>query len=701
VNSISTPISIKERVLVTSALPYANGPIHIGHLVEYIQTDIYVRFLRLMGKQAIYCCADDTHGTPIEINAKKQGMTPEQLIAKYAKEHQQDFADFQIRFDSYYSTNSDENKHYADLIFTRLNEKGLIYQKDIELTYCPSCGRFLPDRYVKGTCPKCGAQDQYGDVCEKCNAAYATTDLVEPYCTVCRSAPKRRTSKHYFFRLSAMAEKLRAWLDGNASLQQDVKNFVFRWIDDGLQDWCISRDGPYFGFLIPGETDKYYYVWLDAPIGYIASTANWCRQQGGTAEDWWQSDDTDIVHFIGKDIIYFHFLFWPAMLMEAGFNLPTHLQVHGFLNMGKEKMSKSRGALLTARQYLDMLKPEYLRFYYALNTPAKLADIEYNLQELRERVNAELLDSIVNYLHRAASFCNRFLDSQVDAVQEDETTHQVDALVAQAIEHYVSINLRDALRAILDITDIGNQQFQEARPWKLVKEDPDAARAIVSKAVNIARILTILLKPVLPDLTERYERILGEKDLTFRDIGWHFAGTINQAEPLLEKIPELTKLQAAATTGTSPAAALDLRAAAILEAKDHPDADALVILKIDLGSEQRQLVAGLKKHYPVESLPGRRIVVVANLKPAKLRGVQSNGMLLAADHDGKVMLVDSSESPVGTPLTFSDMTPAPVADLDIKDFAKIPLQVVRGKITCEDKTLAGASVDAPDGANVR
>src|SRR3989338_3700343 len=391
----------KHKILVTSALPYANGPIHVVHLVEYIQTDIFVRFLRLIGEDVVYCCADDTHGAPIAIKADELKITPEELVAKYHKEHTEDFSSFHIKFNSYYSTNSPENKHFSELISKRLQEKGYIYTKDVEITYCENCKRSLPDRYVKGKCPSCGAEDQYGDVCEVCNKAYTTIDLVDPYCTICRSKPIRKDSKHYFFKLSAYALELDAWLSGNKKLQPEIVSYVRNWIKDGLKDWDISRDGPYFGFKIPGEQDKYFYVWLDAPIGYISSTENYARENGLDAEkDYWKSEDAEIIHFIGKDIIYFHYLFWPALLHAADFNMPTSLFVHGFLTVNGEKMSKSRGTFLTARQFLEHYDARFLRYYYASNLSKKLSDIDLNFKDFHERINNELVANIANLAYR-------------------------------------------------------------------------------------------------------------------------------------------------------------------------------------------------------------------------------------------------------------------------------------------------------------
>ena len=426
---MASPKTIKKKILITSALPYANGPIHLGHMVEYIQTDIFARFLRLIGEHVIYCCADDSHGTPIEIAAMKKGILPEQLIDEMHKEHLQDFTDFQIKFDSYHSTNSKENKRFSDLIFNELKKKDLIYQKEVELTYCNKCGRFLPDRYVKGKCPKCGADDQYGDVCEKCKAAYSTTDLIEPFCAICGTAPVKKKSVHYFFQLSKCSKQIKDWLDKNKNLQQEVKNYVLNWIKEGLKDWDITRDGPYFGFKIPGEEDKYYYVWLDAPIGYIASTEYYCTHLAKgkeRVEEYWK--DGRIIHFIGKDIIYFHFLFWPAMLMNSGFALPEDIVVHGYLVANKEKMSKSRGTFFTARDYLNVLPPDYLRFYYAANLSKTMSDIDLDFNDIKSRANNELVADLGNFVYRVLSFVNKNFDSTLSGFDEKETKPIIDEL---------------------------------------------------------------------------------------------------------------------------------------------------------------------------------------------------------------------------------------------------------------------------------
>ena len=441
-----------KRIVVTSALPYANGDIHIGHLVEYIQTDIFVRFLKLIGKDAIYCCADDTHGTPIQIKAEQLGIKPEELISKVHKEHLSDFKSFLIDFDSYYSTNSPENKEYADKIFNSLKDKGFIYTKEVENFYDEKEKRFLPDRYVKGECPKCGAKDQYGDVCEKCNATYKPIDLINPYSTISKTTPVRKKSEHYFFKLSEMSEKIDNWLTTNKKLQPEIVNYVRNWIKEGLNDWDISRDGPYFGFKIPGEEDKYYYVWLDAPIGYIASTQNYCKQNGLDAEkDYWKNKNSEIIHFIGKDIIYFHFLFWPAVLMESGFNLPSYEVVHGFLTVNGEKMSKSRGTFLTARDFLKKYNPEYLRYYYAKLLSKKMSDIDLDFSDFADSVNNELVANIGNFCYRVLSFLEKNFDSSFDSIEEDEKLFgEIIKLTEKIREDYDNVNFKNVVRVFLN-----------------------------------------------------------------------------------------------------------------------------------------------------------------------------------------------------------------------------------------------------------
>lgn len=646
-------------------MPYANGPIHIGHLVEYVQTDIFARFLKLTGAKAIYCCADDTHGTPIEINAKKQGIPPEKLIEKYYKEHTRDFKDFHIHFDSYYSTNSPENKHYSELIFKRLNEGGHIYKKSIKQLYCEKCKRFLPDRFVKGKCPKCGAEDQYGDVCEVCSSAHKTTDLIDPKCSICGSTPIKKESMHYFFKLSNFSEKLKDYIT-TTDFQKEVKNFLFNWIDNGMEDWCISRDGPYFGFKIPGEKDKYFYVWLDAPIGYISSTANYCKSSKEKVEDYWNSPDAEIIHVIGKDIIYFHFLFWPAMLMASGFSLPKKIMVHGFLTVNKEKMSKSRGTFLTAEDFLKLTNPSYLRYYYASHLTSSMTDLDLDVNDFKEKINNELVANFANFVYRVLSFTNKNFDSEVVNFEDDKITEEIKKRYDKIKKHYSSFDFKDAVKEIMLICNIGNKYFQENEPWKLVETDREKAHHAVSLCVNIVKDLAILMKPVLPKVCEEVEKQLNAKNLQWKDLGFNFYdGKIGQAKIVMKKIEnELDSLKKEDIFSE-----LDLRVAKIVKAEDHPNADKLYVLEINLGTEKRRLVAGLKPYLKKKEIEDKNIVVLCNLKPAMIKGIESQGMLLAAEDNGNVALLLAPKSKAGDDVYIEGIEKKPKESVDFKEFS--------------------------------
>ncbi|NOZ80075.1 MAG: methionine--tRNA ligase [DPANN group archaeon] len=703
-----------KRILVTSALPYANGPIHIGHLVEYIQTDIHVRFLRLLGKDVIYCCADDTHGTPISIKAEQLGIRPEELIAQTQKEHLEDFSSFHISFDSYYSTNSAENQEYANKIFGELKQKGLIYQKEVENFYDEKEHRFLPDRYVKGECPKCGAKDQYGDVCEACGSTHKPTDLINPYSVLSKTKPIRKKSMHYFFRLSALSEKLDHWLRGNSKLQPEIVNYVGNWIKEGLQDWDISRDGPYFGFRIPGEDDKYFYVWLDAPIGYISSTQHWCRQHGLDAEEhYWKSRDSRIIHFIGKDIMYFHFLFWPAMLMESGFNLPDNLVVHGFLTVNGEKMSKSRGTFLTAKDFLRRADPEFLRYYYAGNLSHSINDIDLNFQDLQERINTELVANVANFFYRVLSFTHQNFQGTTGKVKDTKTATAWSALFGQVKEAFQSFEYREAVKRIMHLSTLGNRYFQEKEPWKLIKEDREETLSVLTLCVNLVKDLTISLKPILPVFTAAIEKQLNLKELTWKDLDFrlegHRLGTpkiiLRPTEIIFDDIKEDKKdkqdkkdrqdkkhsqdkkhKQDKTDDASGDFGLLNLKVAEVLEAKEHPDADRLLVLQIDLGEEQRQLVAGIRKHYRPEELVGRHIVIVANLKEATLRGKKSQGMLLAGQEGEKLVLVEAPKSRPGDQVTVPGITPNQ-EEITIDDFSTVKILALDGRVLWDGKEL--------------
>ena len=676
------------KTIITSALPYANGPIHIGHLVEYIQTDIYSRFLKLIGKEAVYCCADDTHGTPIQISAEKEGTLPEEIIGRYHKEHLRDFKRFHIDFDSYYSTNSDENKYFADLIYKRLKKKGLIYKKDVELAFCQKCKRFLPDRYIKGKCPKCNAPDQYGDVCEVCNAAYKTTDLIGPYCTVCGETPVRRISRHLFFKLSELTEQLKLWFAQNKNLQPEIINYLNNWIEEGLQDWDISRDGPYFGFKIPDEENLYYYVWLDAPIGYISSFSNTLNKNVKQAEKEW--NQSEIVHFIGKDIIYFHFLFWPAMLMAADFALPKSIVVHGFLTVNGEKMSKSRGTFFTAEEFAAKYPPEYLRFYYAKTLSRKLADLNLDFRDFRDSINNELLGNLANFCYRTLSFANNYFDSEIKEIDEDgEIIGTIDKKVELVKKHYEDINYNQALKEILAISDIGNQYFQKNAPWK---DKGKKAQEVVGLCVNIVKNLSILISPIMPSFSKSIQSQLGLKHERWKDIGFNLRNRkIGKAEIIVHKLEEVVE-------ETFP---LDLRVAKVEKVADHPEADKLYVLDIDVG-HKRQIVAGIKPYYKKEELEGKNIIVVSNLKPAKLRGVVSQGMLLAAEKDGVVKVL-MSEGKAGEQARFGT-TKNNTDQITYDQFAKLEILVKDKKVVCQGKSLningKEIKIDIEDGASI-
>ncbi len=669
-------VKFKEKIIITSALPYANGPLHIGHLVEYIQTDIFVRFLRLIDKDIVYCCADDTHGTPIGIKAKELGIKPEQLIARFFKEHQEDFKNFHIKFDSYYTTNSRENKHFSDLIFEKIKKKGLIYKKEIEVTYCENCKRTLPDRYVKGKCPKCNAPDQYGDVCEVCNATYKTVDLIDSYCTICKNKPVRKKSEHYFFKLSALSGFLEKWIKKNKNLQQETKNFVLNWIKQGLEDWNISRDGPYFGFKIPNEENKYYYVWLDAPIGYISSLANYLNNDTKKAEKAW--NNSKIIHFIGKDITYFHFLFWPAMLHAADFKLPEDIVVHGFLTVNNEKMSKSRGTFFTAKDFLKKYDAEHLRYYYANVLSKKLADIDLNLNEFKERINNELVGNLGNFCYRITSFVNKNFNGEIKNIDNNKTIiNEINNRINKIKDYYNDLNFNAAVNGILQISDIGNKYFQKNEPWALIKKDKKKVQEICALCVNIAKNLNILIQPVLPKFSEELQKQLNLKELKWKDIGFELKNhKIGKEKLLVRKIEE----------SKEELFPLNLKVAKIAEVKDHPNADKLYVIQINLGTEKRQLVAGLKDFYNKEELKNKKIIVVTNLKRAKLRNVESQGMLLAAeDNKGNVGLLTTKSEP-GDEVKFGNLKNSN-KEISFDNFKKLKITAKNKKVYFNDLEL--------------
>ncbi len=670
-------------LIVTSALPYANGPIHIGHLVEYIQTDIYVRFLKSSGIDAIYCCADDTHGTPIELNALQLGIPPEKLIEKYHKEHYEDFKRFLVNFDNFYTTNSRENKEFSDFFFTKLKEKGDIYKKDVELTYCENCKRFLPDRYVKGVCPKCGSEEQYGDNCEKCNATYEPTDLKDAKCVICSETPVRKKSEHYFFALSKYSDKLKSWLEGNDNLQREVKNYVLNWIHEGLKDWDITRDAPYFGFKIVGEQDKYYYVWLDAPIGYIASCKNFCDKNGRDYREYWKSDSGRIIHFIGKDIIYFHFLFWPAMLMGVGFNLPENIVVHGFLTINNQKMSKSRGTFITAKDCAAKLNPEYLRYYYANILGHSLKDINLDTEDLKNRVNSELIDNFGNLANRTLSFLYKNFKGEVIDFSFPDLERKISDLAEKAVERYKSFDYHLAIRNILEIGLIANKFFQDSAPWAMIKDDRVKTHEMLSFTVNIIKIMGTLLKPVIPNIIKKLEKILNIPDLTLKnDLSFNLRGHfVNKPKLLFKKIEELNLVD------TPIASKILMKAGRIKEVSLHPDADKLYVLKVDFGgNEERQIVSGIREYYSEDELIGKTAVFVYNLKKAKIRGVESSGMILAAKNKDSLGIILTAAVP-GSIVNIETIEYNNTKEITVKDFGKLNFKSDGENVFCNDCRL--------------
>src|SRR5712672_42387 len=494
-----------SRLLVTHALPYANGSLHLGHLVESVQTDVFVRAMKAMGKECRFICADDTHGTPIEISARKAGVPPEQWIERIHREHAEDYRAFDIDFDLFYSTHSPENEQYARRIFEALRKDGAIDKRDVLQMYCGVDKRFLPDRYIRGECPVCGTKDQYGDSCENCGSTYEPTELKNPRCAICGNMNlERRSSPHYFVRLSKYQDFLRAWTGEPGRLQPEIRNFVGKWLAEPLRDWDISRDAPYFGFKIPGESDKYFYVWIDAPVGYLSSTDKWCKDHGRRVEEFWGPDaDCDVVHFIGKDIVYFHTLFWPAMLHASGWKVPAQVHVHGMLTVEGTKMSKTRGTFINAREYLDAgLDPEWLRYYFAANLGPTPSDLDLSIAEMKNRVNGELLNSVGNLANRSLSILWKSLSGKLGLLPADgeaaDLWNRASLARANAMQAYLRVDSRAAVQAALELAGAANERLQRKQPWKTIATDPEAARRELTLAVNVARIVAAMLEPVVP-----------------------------------------------------------------------------------------------------------------------------------------------------------------------------------------------------------
>jgi methionyl-tRNA synthetase len=654
-----------RKILATSALPYANGPIHLGHLVEYIQTDIWTRFQKQRGHECYYICADDTHGTPIMLKADSLGITPEELIGQVGKEHLADFTEFGIVFDNYHSTHSEENREFSSLIYKRLRDGGHITSKTITQAYDPVKEMFLPDRFIKGDCPKCGAADQYGDGCEVCGATYSPTDLKNAVSAISGEKPIEKDSEHYFFNLADFTQMLQDWTTAG-HLQPEVTNKLAEWLDGGLNQWDISRDAPYFGFEIPDAPDKYFYVWLDAPIGYMASFKNFCAKKGLDFDEFWAKDSqTELYHFIGKDIIYFHALFWPAMLSGADFRTPSAIFAHGFLTVNGEKMSKSRGTFIQARTYLNHLNPEYLRYYFAAKLSAGVDDLDLNFDDFSQRVNSDLVGKVVNIASRCSGFIAKRFDNVLsDTCAEPELFQAFVASNVEIAELYENREFGKAMREIMALADKANQYIDEKKPWLMAKELGKEAelQQVCSMGINLFRILVAYLKPVLPLMAANVEEFLNSslqgwidnmqpllshsinefKPLMTRVEADKIAAIVADSQESLEKTPVVKAKQfepIAAEIEFDDFAKIDLRIAKIVKAEHVEGADKLLKLTVDIGDETRTVFAGIKSAYAPEDLEGKLTVVVANLKPRKMKFGMSEGMVLAAGPGGKDLWV--------------------------------------------------------------
>ena len=659
----------RRRILVTSALPYANGAIHLGHMLEHVQTDIFVRFQRLQGHECIYVCADDVHGTAVMLNAQAAGQTPLDYAAEITKAHIRDFQAFQISHDCYDTTHSDDNAQLSAEIYSRLLASGNIEKAAVEQLFDTEKGLFLADRFVVGGCPSCKTPDQYGDNCDACGATYAATDLIDPRSKLSGSKPELRTSEHIFFALSKHTEFLKSWTQSGA-LHPAVTNKLSEWLDTGLQNWDISRDAPYFGFEIPGEPGKYFYVWLDAPIGYISSFKRYCESHNLDYEDYWRADsDCEGHHFIGKDIVNFHALFWPALLSAADFRTPTKVTVHGFLTINGEKMSKSKGTFINARTYLDQLSPEYLRYYFAAKLNPSVADLDLNLEDFVQKVNADLVGKVANIASRCAGFINKQFGGVIDASTGTPLIEQFQSAAHEIAGLYEAREFSKAMRVIMGLADQANQFIAEEQPWQLIKnsETRDRAAAVCADGLNLFRLLALYLKPVLPGLAERAEAFLAIEPLTWADHKTQLEGhTIAAFQPLIQRI-ELAQVQAmieiepaqskpsqkAEVTGEtskeSPIdiatfAQVDLRVARIIAAEAVDGADKLLALTLDVGDHQRNVFSGIKSAYRPEELVGKLTVLVANLAPRKMKFGLSEGMVLAAGPGGSDIFLISPDS---------------------------------------------------------
>jgi len=662
---------MSRKILVTSALPYANGPLHLGHIIEAVQTDIWVRFQRMQGHDCLYVCAEDTHGTPIMIKAQSEGITPEELIARVAEEHRAAYQGFLIGHDQFHSTHTPENRYFTDLMFGRLKEAGHITTRSVRQAYDEKAGMFLPDRYVRGTCPRCKAVDQYGDSCEVCGATYAPADLIDPKSTVSGTTPVWRESEHIFFSLGRFEEMLREWVR-SGSLQESVRAKLDEWFSTGLQDWDISRDAPYFGFEIPGHPGKFFYVWFDAPIGYLGSFKALCERRGLDMQSYLAPDSqAELHHFIGKDISYFHTLFWPAVLHGSGMRRPTAVHAHGFLTINGQKMSKSRGTFITANRYLELLPAEPLRYYFAAKLGPGVDDIDLSLEDFTARVNSDLVGKLVNIASRCAGFVARGGGTLASALPDPALYAEFTAARPRITALYEQLDYAQAMREIMLLADRANQYVDTHKPWALAKDPAKAAETlgIATQGINLFRVLMVYLAPVLPDMACHAAGFLGAPLSRFSEVDSPLLGTPLAAyQPLAQRLDPKVVSQLVATSETpvdsaknsTPTTAgdafvtiddfskLDLRVAKVTAAEAVEGSDKLLKLTLDLGGEPRTVFSGIRKSYTPESMLGRHVVVIANLAPRKMRFGVSEGMVLCASgSDDRVFLLSADDGVAG------------------------------------------------------
>ena len=663
---------MKRKILMTCALPYANGPIHIGHMLEHIEADIYSRFQKMQGHECLFFCADDTHGTPIMIAAKNAGVSAEEWIGRSFKEHQEDFKAFAIQFDHYSSTNSEENKKLCELFYKRMKAKGHTHKKPIEQLYCDHDKMFLPDRFVKGTCPKCGALDQYGDSCDICGATYGPDELKNPGCSICGTKPVKKPSDHIFFKLNDFKEYLKSWLPEHTA--PEVSKKMSEWFNEDLRDWDISRDDPYFGFQIPDEHKKYFYVWVDAPMGYVSTADQYLKSKGRSLDEFFAPNSkAEVYHFIGKDIVYFHTLFWPALLKSADFRTPTRVNVHGHVMVNGEKMSKSKGTFISANVFLKHLDPQYLRYYYATKINGTIDDLDLSFDDFTNRVNSDLVGKIVNLASRGAQMINKKFNNQLSVCDTDgaKLLTTIREQAAALSQYFDQRDFNKATTLIREMAELTNKYFDDKAPWKTVDTSPADTQKVLTTTLNAFRLLAIYLKPVLPVLVEQVEKLLNEKPYTWSDLEKTLENSQIQSYVHLAQRVEKDKVTAmideqkaiyeaslknkpqkaipAAVSATqeiefSDFEKIDLRIAQIIEAEEIKEADKLLRLKVDLGQGvTKQIIAGIKSAYSAEKVLGRKVLICANLKPRKMKFGLSEGMVLAAGDGGPDLFVLSAD----------------------------------------------------------